>query len=251
MLSIRAVIVDDELPARSELGCILGDIPSVEVVGKCGNGKELLKFLETNEADIVFLDIEMPVMDGIQTAIAISKTVTVNPPRIVFSTGFNTFAIQAFDLAVFDYILKPYNEERILQTINRLKKVLEEETSAKTAGEVVVTQNKFSIAADSKILVLDPKEEIVLIKTDKNGSTTFCTTRGLIESRLLLKDIETRLAPEGFFRTHKGYIVNVNMIKEIEPWFNDTYMLVMKHFEKEEVPVSRTYMKAFKGMMQI
>ena len=118
MTEIKALIADDELPARGELRYELSSIPGVTVVGECANGKEVLSFLRTHpNVDILFLDIEMPVMNGLETA---KEILTMNyPVKIVFATGYSQFALQAFDLEAFDYILKPYDEERIAKTIDR------------------------------------------------------------------------------------------------------------------------------------
>lgn len=105
--------------------------------------------------------------------------------------------------------------------------------------------------ADEKIIVLNSVEEIIFVRSIKKGNTLFYTTRGILESKIILRDIEERLRPYSFFRTHKSYIVNLKMIREIEPWFNDTYVLVMSKYKDEEVPVSRHYLKDFKMVMNI
>ena len=94
-------------------------------------------------------------------------------------------------------------------------------------------------------------ENLMLARETLQGKLQFYTTRGILESRLLLKDVESRLSRSGFLRTNKSFLVNINMVKEIEPWFNDTYLLIMNHYEKEEVPVSRHYLKDFKTVMGI
>lgn len=194
----------------------------------------------------------MPVMDGIETAIEIEKI--TDYPKLVFSTGFPQFAIKAFDMAIFDYILKPYNDVRINKTINRLKSIQCQNNKLKVNGEIVVENGLFSISiagADEKIIVLNSVEEIIFVRSIKKGNTLFYTTRGILESKIILRDIEERLRPYSFFRTHKSYIVNLKMIREIEPWFNDTYVLVMSKYKDEEVPVSRHYLKDFKMVMNI
>ena len=151
---------------------------------------------------------------------------------------------------MFLYILKPYTKERIRKTISRVKQNMEEQESNKQIGEIINSKNNFVLAIENKFIVLNPEKEIVLIKT-LQGKLQFYTTRGILESRLLLKDVENRLSRSGFLRTNKSFLVNINMVKEIEPWFNDTYLLIMNHYEKEEVPVSRHYLKDFKTVMGI
>ena len=252
MTKIRAAVVDDEMPARYELTSILHEIENVDVAAEFSTGKGFLEFLKKDSVDVVFMDIEMPVMTGIQTVQAMEQMSDdiLSMPRIVFSTGFAQFAIQAFDLAVFDYILKPYTKERIRKTISRVKQNMEEQESNKQIGEIINSKNNFVLAIENKFIVLNPEKEIVLIKT-LQGKLQFYTTRGILESRLLLKDVESRLSRSGFLRTNKSFLVNINMVKEIEPWFNDTYLLIMNHYEKEEVPVSRHYLKDFKTVMGI
>lgn len=252
MTKIRAAVVDDEMPARYELTSILQEIENVDVAAEFSTGKGFLEFLKKDSVDVVFMDIEMPVMTGIQTVQAMEQMSDdiLSMPRIVFSTGFAQFAIQAFDLAVFDYILKPYTKERIRKTISRVKQNMEEQESNKQIGEIINSKNNFVLAIENKFIVLNPEKEIVLIKT-LQGKLQFYTTRGILESKLLLKDVESRLSRSGFLRTNKSFLVNINMVKEIEPWFNDTYLLIMNHYEKEEVPVSRHYLKDFKTVMGI
>ena len=252
MTKIRAAVVDDEMPARYELTSILQEIENVDVAAEFSTGKGFLEFLKKDSVDVVFMDIEMPVMTGIQTVQAMEQMSDeiLSIPRVVFSTGFAQFAIQAFDLAVFDYILKPYTEERIRKTIARVKQNMEEQESNKQIGEIINSKNNFVLAIENKFIVLNPEKEIVLIKT-LQGKLQFYTTRGILESRLLLKDVESRLSRSGFLRTNKSFLVNINMVKEIEPWLNDTYLLIMNHYEKEEVPVSRHYLKDFKTVMGI
>ena len=252
MTKIRAAVVDDEMPARYELTSILHEIENVDVAAEFSTGKGFLEFIKKDSVDVVFMDIEMPVMTGIQTVQAMEQMSDeiLSIPRVVFSTGFAQFAIQAFDLAVFDYILKPYTKERIRKTISRVKQNREEQESNKQIGEIINSKNNFVLAIENKFIVLNPEKEIVLIKT-LQGKLQFYTTRGILESRLLLKDVESRLSRSGFLRTNKSFLVNINMVKEIEPWFNDTYLLIMNHYEKEEVPVSRHYLKDFKTVMGI
>lgn len=249
-MDIKAVVADDELPARSELKYMLQMLPGVRVVHECANGQEVLDFLrEHSDVDILFMDIEMPLMNGIETARHMNEMGL--DVKIVFSTGFDQFAIKAFELEVFDYILKPYKEERVSNTIRRLRLGMEQDRERKTAGEIVFPHKKFAVYSDKKIVLLNPAEEIVLVKTEKFNCTLFYTTRGILESKILLKDVETELSHFGFCRTHKSYVVNLNMIKEILPWFNETFLLVPFHFEKEEIPVSRHYLKIFKQLMQM
>lgn len=226
MQDIRVLVADDEIPARGELKYELATIPGVQIVGECKNGKEVLDFLNVHpNVDILFLDIEMPFMNGLECAKEIQRR--DYPVKIVFATGYSQFAVQAFDLEAFDYILKPYDEKRIQRTIKRYADSLELRENHRSPGEIII------------------------ISTEKSDRSLFYTTSGIIESKMALRDAEQLLAPHGFFRTHKGYIVNLAMIQELESQDNGTLLLTMNYFPKEKVPVSRHYIKDFKNTLHI
>lgn len=241
MKEIRALVADDELPARGELTYELSNIPGVKVVGECGNGREVLAFLKTHpNVDILFLDIEMPLMNGLECA---KEIVRMNlPVKVVFATGYSQFAVQAFELEAFDYILKPYNEARIARTISRLADSLTLMEKERAPGEIISTSQKISLQTQGKTIMISPAQEIVLISTEKSDRSLFYTTSGIIESLL---------SPLGFFRTHKGYIVNLSMIQEIQNQDNGTLLLTLSHYPREKVPVSRHYIKDFKNTLHL
>lgn len=245
---IRVLIVDDEKPARADLRCILEEIGDTAVVGECAGGKEALDFLaQHDEVDLVFLDVEMPGMTGIETAAELGRR--AHTARIVFSTGFSQFAVQAFELEAFDYILKPYRDERVESTIRRFTEAARERRAQKTEGEIVFPRKKIALSANDRILFLDPASEVTLVKSEKGSATAFYTSRGIIESRISLKEAEKLLHTAGFCRTHRNYLVNLNKIKEMQPWFNDTFLLIMEGFEKEQIPISRHYLPEFRDLM--
>lgn len=243
-MTYKVLIVDDEKPAREELKYILAGIKDIEVCGECSNGNDALQFLKSNEVNLVFLDIEMPGMGGVECAKKINKI--PNAPKVVFSTGFEQFAIQAFELEAFDYILKPYVDERIYKTIKRFFDYETQNKNGNSNNSNIYKKNKITLQTADHLIVFDAVDDIVIIKTE-DKSSLFYTTSGIIKTSFLLKEAEEKLGNFGFIRTHKSFIVNVNMIREVVPYFNDTFLLIMKHYEKEEVPVSRHFMKSFKN----
>lgn len=250
MEEIRILVADDELPARGELKYELSAIPGVKIVGECGNGREVLAFLKAHpHVDMLFLDIEMPIMNGLECAKEIQKLGL--PVKIVFATGYSQFALQAFELEAFDYILKPYNEARMRRAVERLQASLDIRQTASVPGEVTYDDQKISIQTKDKTLRINPAKEIVLVSTEKTDRTLFYTVSGIVESRMLLRDVEKLLTPLGFFRTHKGYIVNLAMIHEIQPQDNGTLLLTMTRYDKQKIPVSRHYIKPFKEVLHI
>lgn len=250
MQDIRVLVADDEIPARGELKYELATIPGVQIVGECKNGKEVLDFLNVHpNVDILFLDIEMPFMNGLECGKEIQRR--DYPVKIVFATGYSQFAVQAFDLEAFDYILKPYDEKRIQRTIKRYADSLELRENHRSPGEIINTSQRISLQTKDKTVMISPAQEIIIISTEKSDRSLFYTTSGIIESRMALRDAEQLLAPHGFFRTHKGYIVNLAMIQELESQDNGTLLLTMNYFPKEKVPVSRHYIKDFKNTLHI
>ena len=220
MNPIRVLIADDEQPARGTIRLILKQIDNIEVVGECSNGEDCIQFVKDN-----------PNID------------------IIFSTGYSEFAVDAFNLEAFDYILKPYRKNRILQTINRYQTLQKMMQSAAINTTPVIKNQKLLIRLDDKFKLIDPKGEIAFVSNEKAGGTRFFTTSGIIETKTPLKDFEGTLASVHFLRTHRCYEVNIDFIQDITPWFNDTFMLTMKGFEKYQVPVSRTFIKKFKETM--
>lgn len=249
MTDIKVVVADDEIPALGELKYELQTIPGVKVIGECRNGREVLQFLKSHpNTDLLFLDIEMPLMNGLECA---KEIVRQNLPiKIVFATGYSQFAVQAFDLEAFDYILKPYNEDRIRRIIDRLSDSLTTRAK-KEEGEIVSESQKIALQTKDKTIMISPAKDVIMISTEKSDRSLFYTESGIIESKMTLRDIENLLSPLGFFRTHKGYIVNLSRIHEIQTQDNGTLLLTMSQFEKEKVPVSRHYIKEFKSRLHI
>jgi len=250
-LTLKTLIVDDEFPARQELRCILEDIGNVEVIGECNNGLDALNIIRKDKIDVVFLDIEMPLISGLSLAKQLSEI--DNPPKIVFTTGFSEFALDAFELGGIDYILKPYTQERLEITISRL---------IKKSGVVKTTRDTFSVNSNKsapakialwsndRLLLIDPEKEIIFLKAE-NRKTKVFTQKGTMEIALPLKEWEKRFKNRGFMRVHKSYIVNIAFIKEVVPWFNDTYLLKINEYLDEEIVVSRHYLPGFKKAFQL
>lgn len=241
---IRTIIVDDEYPTRQELASILANIKDVEIVAECSIGQEALEYLESNSADMIFLDIEMPLINGLEIAKIIRSTIP-NPPQIVFSTGYGQFAVQAFDLQAFDYVLKPYTPERILVTIMRYRNLKKQLTNSKPKDNF-----KLPIWYNDKMILLNPETEISLVRAELQ-KIIISTNKGEFEINTPLKDIEQKLKNHGFLRTHKSYIVNISKIIEIIPWFNDTFILTLENCSQKEIPVSRHYLPDFKKLLNL
>jgi DNA-binding LytR/AlgR family response regulator len=215
---MKVLIVDDELRAREFLQLVLEKIPGVDVVGKAENGKQAIELIETGSPDLVFLDVRMPEMDGLTAAKVISTMAL--PPRIVFVTAYDQYAVEAFKVEALDYLVKPFNAEAVRETIKRyrqtvkqnkgleerLEKVLDSLENAKSVKLPLSLEGGNTVLVDTRdINYIERRGLEVLVKTGKKIYTT----------NINLKEFEQKLDPKEFFRCHKGYIVRLDLIEEI------------------------------------
>ena len=248
---VKVLLVDDDVAERQTLCNILKKVGEIQIIGKCDDGEQALAFIKDNHVDAVFLNIELPILDGLSVAEHIASR--VHSTRVIFTTRFSGFAVRAFELGICDYILKPYTEERLALSVARLTR---DNNNRKNCHYYVYNDYKYSNPAKlavwdkDRMIILDPEKDIFFFKSD-NRKTLVYSKKGVIESPLLLKNIEKRFQDSGFLQVHKSYIVNFAMIKEAVPWFNDTYLLKLKDYDGEDVPVSRHFLPIFKKMIQI
>jgi two-component system, LytTR family, response regulator LytT len=239
---IRTLIVDDELYSRDELKHLLSSYPAIQIVGEAETGEAaVLKALQL-QPDVVFLDVEMPKMDGMQAAKSLMELKRV--PLIVFATAYPQFAAEAFRYEAVDYLLKPYDEEQLKQAVDRIVKqfaVPKETDAGKPSG-------KLAVEGDGEILYLEPKD-ILYISRDEKFSKII-TYNDEFETKTPLKDLESRLLPYSFFRIHKSYLVNLDYVTRLTPWFNGAYQLQIKG-RKEMLSVSRNYVKSLRTQLEL
>lgn len=240
--TIKTLIVDDELYSREELKHLLGAYPFIQIVGEAESGESaIMKTIELSP-DVVFLDVEMPKTSGMATAKALLELKKV--PLIVFATAYPQFAAEAFRLNAVDYLLKPYDDEQLQETIERIEKIFYQEKEP----EVEKFSGKLAVEADGEILYLEPKDILYIIKDDK--MTKLVTKTAEFETKSSLKDLENKLLSYGFFRVHKSFLVNLEYVTRLTPWFNGAYQLQLAG-RKELLSVSRNYVKALRQRLEI
>ncbi|WP_054955509.1 LytR/AlgR family response regulator transcription factor [Paenibacillus dakarensis] len=244
---IRILVVDDERYSREELVYLLRQQPSIEVVGEAESGKEGLLQAIQLQPDVVFLDIEMPFMNGLETARSLLELKSV--PKIVFATAYPQFGADAFRVEAVDYLLKPFDEEQVAETVRRLEKAFPEPFQASNQEQASKRPGKLSIETDGAVIFLNPDD---IIYISREGALSKIVTRQSreYEVKTPLKEIEYRLSPYPFFRIHKSYIVHLNYVKRLVPWFNGAYQLEMTGCS-EMLPVSRNYAKAFRRELEL
>jgi two-component system LytT family response regulator len=229
-MSLRVLLVDDEAPARARLRRLLEATGRVEIVGEAGNGEEALEATARLAPDALFLDVQMPELDGFGVAQALGA----DGPRVVFATAYDEFALKAFDAAAVDYLVKPIAAERLHEALRKL------ESFAKTpAGQASLPSrsSKLAIRTGSKFVVFEPAQVTAVVARDHYAGV-------LVNGRELLSDdsleaMEKRLPSDRFFRIHRGAIINLDFLRELDREGDRKYAAVLSDSAKTRLPVSR------------
>lgn len=242
---LKAIIVEDEYLAREELEYLVKSHSEIDIVASFEDGLEAFKYLQDHEVDVVFLDIQIPSIDGLLLAKNLHKS--THPPHVVFVTAYKEFAVEAFELEAFDYILKPYNEPRIISLLQKIE--LAGRQAPKPQHEAASNASRTVNLVKGERIIVTPCEQIYYAEADEK--LTYVYTRAdRYVMQMTISEFVSRLPAEGFFRCHRSYCVNINKIREIVPWFNSTY-LIRLHDLSFEVPVSRSNIKAFRQLMRL
>lgn len=248
---MKAIIVEDEPLAMEELQYIIQKHSRIDVVETFDDGLDAFKYLQTQQVDVVFLDINVPSIDGMLLAHNIYQFAV--KPHIVFTTAHKDFAAEAFEIEAFDYILKPFNEQRIKGVLNKLE-AQSGAVSANTATAVATsapTSNnnaKVNLTKGERIYVTDVSA-IDYIEADEKLTHVHTKDDEFILNMTISEFID-KLPAEQFFRSHRSYCINLDKVQEIIPWYNSTYLVKLFDVEKQ-IPVSRSRLKAFRELMQL
>jgi two-component system LytT family response regulator len=251
---LKALLADDEFPARDELKYLLEEIGGIDVVAECEDGSEVLEVVRKADIDVAFLDIHMRTRDGLSTAAEMAKI--IGHPKVVFTTGYSEYAVKAFDLDAVDYVVKPYSRKRVEKAVAKLFEMIKIERlrnvgfQDQKGNEKSAGTDKIAVWANDRMIMLN-HNEIFFVQSLAKRKTLLCTEKGKFTTSLTLKDIQNRLEPPQFIRTHKSYIVNLQKIREVIPWFNNTYVLNLEGCSEKDIPVSRHFIKEFNSMMGI
>lgn len=238
---MKCIIVEDEFLAREELKYFIENFSNIKIVGEFEDGLDVMKFIQKDKVDVIFLDINISSVDGLLIAKNISQF--SEKPYIVFITAYKEHAVEAFEIEAFDYILKPYDESRIKSMLKKLELSYNSKN-----GNLLTITNKINLFKNDKIIVTD-MDDIYYFEARDRETCVFTKDEEYIVKMSISKYYDT-LPKEIFFRCHRSYIVNLTKIKEIIPWFNNTYNLKLKNIV-EEIPVSKSNVKKFKQIMNI
>lgn len=230
---LKALVVDDEAPARSELRFLLGEAGGVEVVGEANNAIEALQLIKAIPYDVIFLDIQMPGLSGVQLAEALAAH--PRPPAIVFVTAHSEHAVKAFEVKAADYLVKPVEIERLKQAISRLAPVSE---------QAPARVERIPVEKAGKKLLISVEDILYIMAKDDYSYLHTAADRYL--STMSLASLEARLESAGFFRIHRRYLVNLSRVKEVAPMYGGTLLLTLTDEAGTQIPVSRRRVPALK-----
>ncbi len=242
MEKIRIVIIDDETPAREIIKHYLKEVEDIEIVAECADGFTGLKTISTLKPDLVFLDIQMPRLTGIELV-----EVLTEKPEIIFSTAYDQYAIRAFELNAVDYLMKPYQKRRFLEAV---KKAIDKIHSGKAPASQLLAKLPEPVSPVNRIVVrkgnainLIPVEQIRYVEAQDDYVMIFHTTGKALKQQTM-KFYEDNLPKSDFVRIHRSYIVKVEEIKGIEPYGKDNHIAILHSGDK--LPVSRSGYKHLK-----
>ncbi|TNE70670.1 response regulator transcription factor [bacterium] len=238
------LIVDDEPLARKRISSLLEQDSSVTVIGVCANGLEALKVIETQTPDILFVDIQMPEMSGFQ----LIETVGPNKiPATIFVTAYDEFALKAFEVHAMDYVLKPFENERFFNTLERAKQIIINQKTDDLQEKVVRILEDLNAKKNYvKRIMVKNSDKVFFIEANEidylESSGNYVKIHSLGKHQLVrdtLTNMLSNLDPEQFFRVHRSTVVNIDKVKELQPWFHGDYLVVMKDGTK--LNMSRNY----------
>jgi two-component system LytT family response regulator/two-component system response regulator LytT len=257
-MKITALIVDDEQPARDELAFLLKGLPDLEIVGQGKNGVEAVNLVRELNPHLVFLDVQMPGVDGFGVIKRLLEK-KVRLPFFIFATAYDQYAVQAFEVNAIDYLMKPIAKPRLEKAILRVRRMLETSESASQKldrlvqmmeerpslhkGKLVVKSGNRLFLVDSDDIIYASIEDgvISIVTRDLEGQSNFRT----------VEELQSNLDPKTFWRVHRSYLVNVNHIKEVVPWFKSSYQLKMQDRKQTEIPVSRAQTRKLRELLNL
>jgi two-component system LytT family response regulator/two-component system response regulator LytT len=254
--TISTILVDDEQLACDELAYLLNDFADIEVVAMGRNGLEAIQLIEQSEPDLVFLDVQMPGLDGM-SVIRKLREKDIPLPHFVLSTAYDQYALEAFRLEALDYILKPIERERLAVTIERARRLVSEKAGKLTSPEPLpasprpsMQRTKLLVKSGNRNFIVDAQE--VIYATIDDGLITVVATSVEGESNYrTIEELQSNLDPDIFWRVHRSFLVNINRIKEVIPWFKSSFQLRMDDKKHTEIPVSRVQTKRLRSLLKL
>ncbi|HEV2421028.1 MAG TPA: LytTR family DNA-binding domain-containing protein [Candidatus Acidoferrales bacterium] len=262
-MPMQTLIVDDERPAREELAFLLKGISEVAIIGQGKNGLDAVNLIREHNPDLVFLDVQMPGLDGFGVIKKLAEK-KIKMPQIIFATAFDEYAVQAFEVNAVDYVLKPFDKGRVAKAVQRAKKMIEAQTSPVERLETLVGQLgagapkppetgkhvKLLLKAQQRMFLVDA-DEMVYASIQDGTITIFTKDSEGVSNYRTIEELQSQLDAARFWRAHRSYLVNIDHIKEVVPWFKSSFMLKMSDKRTSEIPVSRAQTRRLRELIKM
>ncbi|HEV2490126.1 MAG TPA: LytTR family DNA-binding domain-containing protein [Candidatus Acidoferrales bacterium] len=260
LMPINTLIIDDEKPAREELAYLLKAFPEIALVGQGKNGLEAVNLIKEHSPDLVFLDVQMPGLDGFGVFKKIIEK-KLKLPQIIFATAFDHYAVQAFEVNAVDYVLKPFDKGRVAKAVQRAKKMIEASASQAERLENLIAQlgaPKLKVAQPVKLLLkaqqrmfLADADDLVYASIEDGTITIFTRDSEGVSNFRTIEELQASLDSDRFWRAHRSFLVNISHIKEVVPWFKSSFMLKMNDKRASEIPVSRAQTRRLRELVKL
>jgi two-component system response regulator LytT len=248
---VSTLVVDDEQLAREELSYLLKDFPELEILDSVSNGLQAVRLIQELEPDLVFLDVQMPGLDGLGVIRKLREK-SGNLPHFVLTTAFEQYAIEAFRLEALDYLLKPVEKERLAESVARAKRAIEDKQQEKLPEftKSPIQRTKLLVRANNRNFIVDAQD--MIYATIDDGLITVVTSQIEGQSNYrTIEELQSNLDPNLFWRVHRSFLVNINRIREVIPWFKSSFQLKMDDKRQTEIPVSRIQTKRLRSLLKI
>ena len=260
-MKITALIVDDEQPARDELAFMLKEFPDIEVVGQAKNGPEAVNLIRESSPGLVFMDVQMPGLDGFGVIKKLLEK-KARLPFFIFATAYDQYAVQAFEVNAVDYLLKPVARGRLDKAITKVRQMIgasaptnekldrlvemmgerPTQPAAKSAKLLVKSAGRLYLVDSGDIIYATIQDGVIsIVARDFEGQSNFRT----------VEELQSNLDPHTFWRVHRSYLINIDRIKEVVPWFKSSYQLKMDDRKQTEIPVSRAQTRKLRELLNL
>ena len=250
---ISAILADDEELARSELSYQLHEFPDIEVIATASNGLEALKLIEDLEPDLVFMDVQMPGLDGLGVIRKLRES-DLPLPYFVLATAYDQYAVEAFRWEALDYLLKPVEKDRLAMAVERARRSIAEKLKSAPPEpkppKPALQRTKLLVKSNHRNFIVDAQD--VVYATIEGGLITVVAANLEGQSNYrTIEELQSNLDPGTFWRVHRSYLVNIHRIKEVVPWFKSSFQLRMDDKKQTEIPVSRVQTKRLRALLKL
>src|SRR3984957_3525470 len=252
--TISAVLVDDEKLASDELAYLLKEFADVEVIATAANGLEAVKLIADLEPDLVFLDVQMPGLDGMGVIDKL-RAQSVPLPYFVMATAYDQYAVEAFRLEALDYLLKPVEKDRLAMAVDRARKGIAERAKTLSPPDVSpakpsLQRTKLLVKSNHRNFIVDAQDVVYATIDDGLITVVAAGLEGQSNYRTI-EELQSNLDPDMFWRVRRSFLVNIHRIKEVIPWFKSSFQLRMDDKKQTEIPVSRVQTKRLRALLKL